>query len=310
MPILIIVPDRDNTLLKAKIEKRLNHRIPVWIYPNVPDPDAVQMAVVWKHPYGVLQSYPNLKLVNSYGAGVEHMLNDPAMPKQVTLARIVGESLSTSMTKYVLMAVLMLHRKLLSLKAHQAKGLWEKPAIAEVPMKIGILGLGALGKPIAQQLKSLGFEVIGYRRTSTSIAGIPCYSPTTHSLQEFTSRVNVLINLLPLTDRTKNILNLDLFEHLIHPAYLINVARGGHLVESDLLEGMKRGWIEHAVLDVFQEEPLPAGHPFWKHPKVTVTPHIASVTNQAHAAEIIADNYERMERGEEVLFGVDLGEGY
>jgi len=310
MAILLAITDRDVRPLQAMIRARLSTATPVWIHPEIPDVAAVTMAVLWKQPEGLLQSLPNLKLVCSFGAGVEHILHDAALPPQVRVVRIVDKALSISMRNYVVMAVLYLQRQADQYRTNQEQRRWLKPEIVERPLRIGVLGLGALGGPIARFLADMGFEVYGYSKQQHRIEGVACFSADRMRINEFAGRINTLICLLPRTAATEGILNYRLFAQLPPGSFLINVARGAHLIEADLLRAMDEGLIEKAWLDVFQTEPLPPSHPFWTRPGIVVTPHIASITNQENAAVIIAEHYRRMQEGKPLHYEVDREKGY
>ena len=272
MAIAIIVPDRDTQPLKLAIEDQLGSHTPVWVYPDIPNPEDVQMAVVWKHPAGVLSDYKNLRLVSSLGAGVEHLVNDVSIPDEVILTRIVLDSLEQGMLRYVLMATLIIQKQFLKLQASQRVCQWRPQQPAEVDLTIGMAGIGALGGPIAHQLKQLGYKVIGYRRSKQKLDGIPCYYADECTLEAFASKVNLLINLMPLTPQTENAFDIRVFEALQAPGYLINVGRGQHIVDNDLLLAIHKGYITTAFLDVFRNEPLPPDHPFWSTPEIVITP--------------------------------------
>lgn len=310
MAILLAITDRDVRPLRAMISARLNGAAPVWIYPDLPDASAVTMAVLWKHPAGLLAALPNLQLVSSLGAGVEHILGDAGLPAPVRITRIVDEALTVSMRNYVVMAVLDLHKRGDFLRANQQARHWVKPEPVEWPLRIGVLGLGELGGPIARFLAGMGFEVLGYSRRPRRVEGVTCFSAADESLFHFVRRINTLICLLPRTAATEGMLNYELFAQLPRGSFLINVARGAHLVEADLLRALDEGRVERAWLDVFQTEPLPPTHPFWDRPEITITPHVASITNQENAAAIIAENYRRMQEGKELRYEVDREEGY
>lgn len=310
MSIVLIVTDRNVKPLQRHIEAELRGATPVWIYPHIPKPEWVEVAVVWKHPPNVLKAFPNLGLVSSLGAGVEHILHDATLPPGLRITRIVDESLTTSMRNYLLMAVLNIHKQLLFYRNNQEKARWEKPSQIEIPLRIGILGLGALGGSIAASLASLGFEVSGYSQSPKDIPGVRCLHAGDTTIAGFVRQINLLVCLLPRTADTESILNYKVFRHMPKGSYLINVARGAHLYEKGLLDAIEDGYIREAWLDVFKEEPLPKEHPFWQHPGIVITPHIASITNQEDAAKIIAENYRRWKEGRELLFEVDEKKGY
>lgn len=310
MSIALIITDRDVRLMRQTIDDLLQEETETWIYPDIPEPASVEMAVLWKQPAGLLQQFPNLQLVSSLGAGVEHILSDPALPPQARITRIVDEALTVSMRNYVLMCILNRHKQTHLLAEQQRERRWKKPDPIEIPLRIGILGMGELGGDIARTLAGLGFETWAYSRTPRHIDGVHCCSASELSPADFVARVNTLVCLLPRTSVTEGILNYDLFRHLPPGSALINVARGAHVVEEDLLRAFEDGFLQEAFLDVFREEPLPVTHPFWTHPGIHITPHIASVTRLDNAARIVADNYRRLRAGKDLLFEVGRERGY
>ncbi len=310
MSIAIIVTDRDTSLLKQKTEEQLSGLSQVWVYPDIPEPEAVEMAVVWKHPPGILETFPRLKLVSSLGAGVEQILAGPPLPPEVAVTRIVEEALTTSMRNFALMAVLNIQKQFRFYQRNQREMQWIRPEPVEIPLRIGLLGLGELGGSIARALAGLGFEVWGYSRGGRRLEGVRCLHSGELSAAEFARNVNLLICLLPHTPATEGILNLELFRSLPQGSYLINLGRGAHLDEEGLLAAIREGHIREAWLDVFREEPLPPSHPFWLYDSIVVTPHIASITKQENAAQIIAENYRRMKAGRPLLFEVKREKGY
>ena len=174
---------------------------------------------------------------------------------------------------------------------------------------VGIMGLGQLGAYTAERLAQIGFNVVGWSRSQKQLAGVETYAGNAQ-LPEFLRRANILVCLLPLTEQTRDILNRDFFEQLPRQAYLINVARGEHLVEADLLTAIDTGQIRGACLDVFRQEPLPPDHPFWRHPQIRVTPHCSSITNPASVAPQIVENYRRSQAGQPLLNQVSRSRGY
>lgn len=310
MAILIVVTDRDASPLRESLQQLLPPEIPVWVYPEVPDPNKVEMLIVWKQPAGIFQQFPNLKLISSLGAGVEHVLNDPEVPPGVSIVRMVDELLVTSMRDYVLMAILNIQKQLRFFQQNQASSYWQKPEVVNLPIQIGMLGIGALGGHIAQFLAAMGFEVWGYSQSEKSIEGVRCLSGEEVPVTAFASKVNVLVCLLPNTPETANMLNRSLFEAMPRGSHLINVGRGAQLAEEDLLWALDEGIIDSAWLDVFKQEPLPEDHAFWQHPKIVITPHIASVTDFRSAAGVFAENYRRCMAGQSLLYAVDRDMGY
>lgn len=310
MAIAIIVTDRDVSRFQARVAALCPPGTPVWVYPDIPQPELVEMAVVWKHPPHVLHEFPNLKLVSSFGAGLEHILAGPTLPLGVRISRIVDEQLVASMRNYVLLAALHIHKRYRLFQQQQHERRWAKPEPVELPLRIGILGLGELGSAAAQALAALGFEVWGYSRRPRRLEGVRCLSAADTSLAGFARRINLLVCLLPYTPTTAGILNIELFRALPPGSCLINAARGAHLREEDLLQAMQEGYIREAWLDVFQHEPLPPEHPFWAQEGIVITPHVASITDQDKGAEIAAENYRRLQNGAPLRFEASREEGY
>lgn len=308
MSLLIAAQHRNLQPLKQTIQK-LDTDIETELWPDVKYPERVQFAVTWNHPRGVFRQFPNLKVISSLGAGVDHILNDPALPEQVRITRIVSPSLVSQMCDYVLMSILNLCRNTSIYHTQQMAGTWNVVlALEKGEVTVGILGLGMLGSAVAVRLNNNGFLVNGCSNSGKKLNGITVFA--TSEFQSFLRSTNILVNLLPLTRSTEGILNLDLFKQLKKPAFLINAARGEHLVDEDLIYALDTGLISHAILDVFTKEPLPESHTFWGHKKITITPHIASITNMDEAAEILVDNYKRCLSGLELLFEVDIEKEY
>jgi len=301
------------TMKTASWEKRMRASEPgidLRVWPEVGAPEEIAFILAWRPPQGALRQFPNLKCIASMGAGVDNILSDPDLPAGVPITRIVDASMAWSMSEYVVMQVLNYCRNTRFFMKQEAKVEW-KPVIPRLAEKetIGILGLGQLGLDAARKLMALGFKVAGWRRLDHPVEGLMTYTGP-DQFSAFLARSRVLINMLPLTSVTENILNRDTLAQLPRGAYLINVARGQHLVEADLLEAISSGQLAGACLDVFRTEPLPKDHPFWQHPDITVTPHIASLTNPDAVIPQILDNYRRVLAGRAVLHAVDRVRGY
>ncbi len=313
MAIVLIAPTKDNLeywkkgLEEEAIKQGLN--VPVLIGPETEKDEEVKMAVVWKHQPEMLYRFPKLQLISSMGAGVDHILKDKKMPADWQVVRIVDNQLSGSMSNYLLAAVLNYHKRLPGYIEKQAKKEWAYTDEPERPVKVGILGLGELGSDIAKKLVALGFPVFSYSSSPKKMEGVKSYAGE-KELPLFLQQVNVLICLLPLTEQTRGFLNLSLFEKCTPGTYLINVARGEHLEETDLVIAIEKGWISGAMLDVFKKEPLPGEHPFWEHPSIFITPHIASVTHPDAAIPQIVENYKRLMNGEALMNEIDRKKGY
>ena len=275
------------------------------VHPEIGDPGEIEIAVMWKPPHGLLASLPNLKLIVSLGAGVDHLLDDPSLPRHVPIMRLVDPHMVAAMSEYVLTQVLRLHRQDLTYLAQQRAGVWKEHGQKNASeRRVGILGLGQFGADAAVKLAALGFDVAGWSRRAKTIPGIASFHGG-DGFAPFLARSDIVICLLPLTAATENILDARAFSLMPRGAAIINVGRGGHLAEDDLLTALDGKQIGAAVLDVFREEPLPAAHPFWRHPSVIVTPHIAAATNAPTAAVIVAENIRRLRAGQTLRDLVD-----
>jgi glyoxylate/hydroxypyruvate reductase A len=283
--------------------------LPCAVAPDVPNPDAIQFALVWGPQQGELKRYRNLKAIFSFGAGVEHILGDPELP-DVPVVKVVDEQLTKGMTEYVLLHVLRQHRRLDFMHARQAERRWERFPTPDTPATtVGIMGLGELGRAAANALSRLGFRVIGWSRTSKSLHGVESFAGQ-GEIAAFLRRCNHLVCLLPLTRETRGLLDAGRLALLPRGAFLINAGRGPIVVDDDLLAALDSGQLAGATLDVFHREPLPIEHPFWRHPKVLVTPHNASDTVAESVAAGIADNIRRALAGQPLRHVVDRARGY
>jgi len=229
------------------------------------------------------------------GAGVDHFFLDSSLPDNVTICRVVDSLLTAAMREYVILHTLRYHRNLPELEQQQKNHTWNELADKQIHAKdqtIGLLGLGVLGKSCATLLAEMKFRVYGWSRSPKNIDGVSCFHGE-EELKTVLQNSKILVCLLPLTKETKGILNACLFSELPKGACLINAARGQHLVEEDLLNALDSGQLSYATLDVFNEEPLPVQHPFWEHPKITITPHNASITDPKSVSKQIHENIRR-----------------
>jgi glyoxylate/hydroxypyruvate reductase A len=289
---------------------RLRPEIDIRVWPEIGDPADINYALVWRPEPGLLASLPNLKLILSLGAGVDHIFADPQLPHHVPIVRLVDPYMTDAMSEYVVLQVLRLHRRDVDYRAQQESRIWcelEQKNAAE--RRVGILGFGDLGQNAAQKLEGLGFDVGFWSRSEKAVAGFSGYAGG-EGLTALLARSEILVCLLPLTAETEGILNSATFAMLPKGAGLINAARGRHLVEEDLIAALAAGQLSAAVLDVFRDEPLPARHPFWRHPRIIVTPHVAALTHPPTAAPIILENIRRFEAGRPLLHRVDARRGY
>jgi glyoxylate/hydroxypyruvate reductase len=289
---------------------QLAGQLDIRLWPDIGDPGQIQYALVWRPDPGLLASLPNLKLILSLGAGVDHILCDPLLPRHVPIVRLVDPYMTAAMSEYVVLQVLRLHRQDLDYRAQQDREVWrELDQKNACERSVGILGFGELGQDAARKLKGLGFDVALWGRREKSVEGLTGYAGPS-GLRGLLGRSEILVCLLPLTAETAGILNAKTFAMLPRGASVINAARGGHLIEEDLLAALSSGQLSAAVLDVFRDEPLPAGHSFWRHPRIIVTPHIAAATHPPTAAPIILDAIRRLEEGRPLLNRVDPAQGY
>lgn len=307
MTIALILPQRDPKDLARRI-RDLAPDIDVQCWPDIREPDSVRLAVAWHQPEGAMSEFPNLEAVSSFGAGVDSLVADPTLPRSVQLGRIVYPGLVAQMSQYVIAAVLAQHRGLWRYAEDQREQRWA-PRFAGPDCAVGILGLGELGADAARKMSRLGLDVAGWSRTPKSLPGVACLTGD-RGLRDLAARSDVLVCLLPLIPETRGILGMALFRVAKPGCFLVNAARGGHLVEDDLLAALAEGYLSGACLDVFHEEPLPPGHPFWSHPQIRVTPHVASMTDLQAAAEHIVEDYRRLEAGGSLQHPVNKERGY
>jgi glyoxylate/hydroxypyruvate reductase A len=280
-------------------------RVDLW-QPGAPQAD---FAVVWAPPQQFLDEQQSLKALFNIGAGVDALLQ-LRLPPGVQVVRLDDAGMSVQMAEYVCHAVIRHFREFDAYEADVKAGTWSfrKPRLrADFP--VGVMGLGVLGQRVARALAHFEFPVHGYSRSPKAVEAVVCHSGE-DGFNPFLSRCRVLVNLLPLTTETRDVLNRDTLGRLQPGAYLVNVARGAHLVDEDLLALLKSGHMAGATLDVFRTEPLPAEHPFWTHPRITVTPHTSARTLRDESIAQIARKIAALERGEPVAGVVDPIRGY
>jgi glyoxylate/hydroxypyruvate reductase A len=270
--------------------------------------ERVEFALTFVPAAGEMASYVNLRFVCAGGAGVDGILRDASLPPTLPLLRLVDRVLTARMSEYVVHAVLHHHRRIAHYVAAQARGEWEVREQRE-GTRVGILGLGALGADAAHKLSVLGFQVAGWSRTKKAIPEIESFTGP-DGLRALTAQSDVLVCLLPLTRDTRGIINSALLAELPEGAYVVNPSRGGLVADNDLLAALSNGRLAGAALDVFNEEPLPADRPYWSHPNVAVTPHVASRTDARSAAPQLLDNIRRARSGRPLLNRIDRDRGY
>ena len=281
------------------------------LFPDAGDPAEIEAAVVWTaHDMMELRRYPNLKLIVSMGAGVDHLLRAPGPPPGIPVARLKDVLLTSAMAEWVLLNVLRFHRQDPEYRALQQRKEWhELSAPSTSERRIGILGIGELGSASARLLTTLGFPVMGWSRSAKTLPGVQTFHGA-DGLMAMAAQTDILICLLPLTPETRGVLNAKLLSALPRGAYVINGARGGHMVAEDMLAALDSGHIAGAALDVFEPEPLPPESPFWSHPKVFLTPHAASITIPSSVAPQVVENIHNMRTGRPLINLVDFSLGY
>jgi glyoxylate/hydroxypyruvate reductase A len=278
------------------------------------EPADVAYVCAWKAPSGLLAGFPNVKAIFSLGAGVDHLLTDPSLP-DVPIGRIVDPNLTGRMTEYVVLHVLMHHRRVRLYDRQQRERLWRdhrQPAASDVA--VGVMGLGVLGRAAAEALRRLGFRVAGWSRSKRSVEGVDAYNGA-QGLADFLARTEILVCLLPHTPATEGMLDLALFRRLkrdgaLGGAYLINAGRGKLQVDADILDALDEGALAGATLDVFSTEPLAPGSPLWSHPNVTITPHNAAESDPDALAAYVLEQIARFECGLPLENVVDRKRGY
>lgn len=277
--------------------------------PECEHPEAVDVALVWTPPPQGLRAFPRLRAVLSLGAGVDQ-LHLAELDKHIPVARLIDPTLTQRMVEYCQTAVFYFHRHLHLHARQQAVREWQFiPPVSASSRHVLVLGLGELGAAVASALAHLGFQVTGWSRSPKQIAGVDsCHSEA--SLAPALGQCDVVINLLPLTPQTTGMLNQAFFDRLRPQSCLVQVGRGGHLVEADLLAALAKGQIGGAFIDVFGVEPLPVNHPFWGHPNLRLTPHVASLSDPIQSAASIIDNIRRAMQGVPLRHAIDHTAGY
>ncbi len=309
MTLLFVSQALDGEEWREEFE-RLVPGIDFRVWPEVGKPEDVEMIAVWETPRGEFTRYPNLRLIVSLGHGVDHLFDDPDLPAQVPIARLVDESMKRQMAAWVIAGVLRYHGRFAAYERLQREARWA-PTVPRDPADthVGILGLGALGGEVARHLVALGFAVSGWSRTRKHVRAVESFAGD-DALERFLGRCEVVVCLLPLTPATEDILNAKTFGWMKRGAYLVNAGRGALVVEDDLLAALDSGRLSGAFLDVVRTEPLPAGHPLWRHPKVVITPHVAAETVARACAPQVAENYSRLKDGRPLLNLVDREREY
>jgi len=316
MALLVIGSDRLDDFYQGTMQLAPDRDVRA--FPDVGNRADIKYALAWHAPPGELAKLPNLELVVSVGAGVDHLFKDPDLP-DVPIVRYIDPDLTARMVQYIVLHTLYHVRRMSELQAQQRATEWKflpEPMPAQV--RVGIMGIGVLGQAGADALRALGYQLNGWSRSAKSIEGITCFAGD-DGLAPFLAATDVLVVLLPLTTATKGILNRDLLrklstdgarhQRLPGPA-LINAGRGGLQVEADILASLDAGELHSASLDVFETEPLPAESPLWHHDRIVITPHNAAESAPESITRYFLRQIERLEAGKLLENIVDPSVGY
>lgn len=308
MSVALIFNQKQSEEWQVKLQELLPET-KVEIYPNISSLEDVEFIATWKPHENYVAEFPNLKVVQSVGAGIDHLLHTK-IPASIKVTRIVDPALKQEMFEHVLTCVMTSMKNMLTYYKFQLKNEWTPKNYKSIgETTITILGLGEIGKLVAERFVALGFNVKGWSNSEKNINGVEAFAGK-EGLNSAISSTDFIVNILPLTNDTEGILNKDFFNQCAEQTVLVNVGRGAHLVEKDLLTAIDEKRIKEAYLDVFREEPLPENHPFWTNQNIYVTPHIASVTNAKTALQQVADNYKKLKNNETLLNEVSLDKGY
>ena len=299
MPSFVFKSDPTRGRVWAEVFRAQAPEIDFRIWPDIGDPAAVHYLAAWVPPPDLVTQFPNLRLLMATSAGVDQF-DLAALPPALPLVRMIEPGIVAGMVEYVVHAVLDLHRDMPAYRRQQQQGLWAPlPVRPAAERRVGVLGLGSLGQAVLAALRPFSFDALGWSRSQQPLP-----------LDDFLARSDVLVCLLPLTAKTRGFLNAERLARLPPGAGLVHVGRGAQLVLPDLLAALDRGALSEAVLDVTEPEPLPADHPLWLHPRVRLTPHIASMTQPASAALVALDNLRRFQAGQPLHGLVDRLRGY
>lgn len=309
MKVLFVAGDPKAERWTALIREHLpDAEVVVWSA-DMPACDA-DYAIVWQPPAALFARERCLKAVFNLGAGVDGLLQVPNLPRDIPVVRLEDAGMAAQMAEYVACHVVEETRDLARYREQQARRVWKilRP-IERGEWPVGVLGLGVIGRRVATTLAALDYPVAGWARSAHVLDGVEVFAGR-ERLGDFLARTRILVNTLPLTDETRDLIDHALLTQLQPDAVLINVGRGEHVVDDDLLRAIDEGRVRRAVLDVFRDEPLPPAHPYWRRPQVTITPHIAARTLREATIAQIAAKIRALDAGEPISGIVDLQRGY
>jgi len=308
MDILFFADEPNAHVWQRALQKELpKAQVRAWVRGEAHSAD---YAVCWKPPAEFFMGQTRLKAIFNLGAGVDSIVHAPGVPGDVTMIRVDDAGMAAQMEEYVAWCALHFCRRFDEYGREQAATRWTKfPARARSAFPVGVMGLGVLGERVAQAVAHFEFPVLGWSRTARQVPGVRCHAGAAQ-FDEFLAGTRILVCLLPLTPQTRDIMNARTLSRLLPGGYVINVARGAHLVDEDLIALLDSDQLAGAALDVFRTEPLPPEHPFWRHPKITVTPHTSARTLRDETIAQIAGKIGALERGEPIAGVVDVQRGY
>jgi glyoxylate/hydroxypyruvate reductase len=307
---IVIFTDTNKIKPWKKALKEAAPDINVLSYEEINDASDVVFALAWNHPKGIFSQYPRLRCISSMGAGVDHLIHDMDIPGHVMITRIIDPLMSQDLAEYILSVIMNQLRAISDYRLLQNQKKWEKKSSRRIrDVQTGIMGTGMIGHHVASFLQTCGFSVAGWGKNPGNDASYRRYDGP-EQLHAFLGQTDMLVCLLPLTPATKGILNKNTLRCLPGNAFLINAGRGAHVVDQDLIDVIDSGHLSGACIDVFEQEPLPENHPFWSHPKIHITPHVASLTDPLSAAPQIIENYRRTMDHIPPLNAVDRNKGY
>lgn len=297
-----------NEQLEAELRPFLPN-VDIRYAPDLGNREEIVMLACVRLPKGLAKTLPNLQLVQKLGAGVEAIVGDPDLPEHVQVARLKPDAPAQEIAEYCVAYVLRHQRNMPFHEQHEANAIWTPRAPRKTPeTTVGVLGLGHIGGRTARTFAALGFRVLGWSRSPKQMDGIDCrYGQA--ALLPLLAECDYVASVLPATPETDNLFNAEMFSAMKEGSVLINVGRGNLIDEQALIEALDNGRLSHAILDVFKTEPLPQEHPFWKHPQITVTPHVSG-WHQTGAFKVVAENYYRLIEKRPLLNLVDKAAGY
>ena len=306
---LLFKVDAERGLAWQRLFERHAPDVDVRFWPDIGDPADIRYLATWLPPQDVHLTFANLQVIFATSAGVDQF-DLACLPPRVEVVRMLDPGIAQAIVEYACFAVLALHRNIPGYLAQQRQHQWQlQPWVSAPQQRVGVMGLGNLGVAVLERLRSFGFGLRGWARSAKRIDGVQCFAGP-EQLPSFLGECDILICLLSLTEDTRGILDASTFAALPRGAKLINLGRGGHLNETDLLQALDSGQLQHAVLDVLNDEPPSAEHPFWEHRHIWLTPHIGAMTQPQTAFEVLLANLRRHQRGEEMIGTVSRSEGY